>query len=87
MDMGLEPFNVASALNLVLAQRLVRRICSNCKVQYVPDKIELEKALQRWTEVSWFLDETVVAGEGGTATNSSLPRSWRLGSKPATFWS
>ena len=28
LDMGLEPFNVASALNLVLAQRLVRRICS-----------------------------------------------------------
>jgi len=27
LDMGLEPFNVASALNLVLAQRLVRRIC------------------------------------------------------------
>jgi type IV pilus assembly protein PilB len=33
LDMGLEPFNVASALNLVLAQRLVRRICSNCKVK------------------------------------------------------
>ncbi|HEX4683713.1 MAG TPA: ATPase, T2SS/T4P/T4SS family, partial [Gemmatimonadaceae bacterium] len=44
MDMGLEPFNVASALNLVLAQRLVRRICSNCKVAYVPDKIELDAA-------------------------------------------
>ena len=29
--MGLEPFNVAAALNLVLAQRLVRRICGNCK--------------------------------------------------------
>jgi type IV pilus assembly protein PilB len=31
LDMGLEPFNVASALNLVSAQRLLRRICSNCK--------------------------------------------------------
>jgi type II secretory ATPase GspE/PulE/Tfp pilus assembly ATPase PilB-like protein len=29
--MGLEPFNVAAALNLVAAQRLVRRICSNCR--------------------------------------------------------
>jgi type IV pilus assembly protein PilB len=36
LDMGLEPFNVASALNLVLAQRLVRRICGNCKEQYQP---------------------------------------------------
>ncbi|HEX6537303.1 MAG TPA: ATPase, T2SS/T4P/T4SS family [Gemmatimonadaceae bacterium] len=34
LDMGLEPFNVASALNLVLAQRLVRRICNNCRVRY-----------------------------------------------------
>src|SRR5678810_79398 len=31
LDMGLEPFNVASAINLVLAQRLVRRVCSRCK--------------------------------------------------------
>ncbi|HMC53977.1 MAG TPA: ATPase, T2SS/T4P/T4SS family [Gemmatimonadaceae bacterium] len=31
LDMGLEPFNVASALNLILAQRLLRRICNNCK--------------------------------------------------------
>ncbi|MGH7620987.1 MAG: GspE/PulE family protein [Gemmatimonadaceae bacterium] len=40
LDMGLEPFNVASALNLVLAQRLVRRICANCKVQYTPSPEE-----------------------------------------------
>ena len=33
IDMGLEPFNVASALNLVSAQRLVRRICEKCKVE------------------------------------------------------
>jgi type IV pilus assembly protein PilB len=44
LDMGLEPFNVASALNLILAQRLLRRICGNCKYAYVPDKIELDAA-------------------------------------------
>ena len=33
IDMGLEPFNVAAALNLVTAQRLVRRICGNCKAE------------------------------------------------------
>ncbi len=44
MDMGLEPFNVASALNLVLAQRLLRRICGNCKTQYVPSELELDAA-------------------------------------------
>ena len=44
LDMGLEPFNVASALNLVLAQRLVRKICTVCKERYTPDDIELATA-------------------------------------------
>ena len=44
LDMGLEPFNVSSALNLVLAQRLLRRICSNCKTTFVPEKEEFEAA-------------------------------------------
>jgi type IV pilus assembly protein PilB len=39
LDMGLEPFNVAAALNLVTAQRLLRRICTSCKeeVTYPPE--------------------------------------------------
>ncbi|HRN53397.1 MAG TPA: ATPase, T2SS/T4P/T4SS family [Gemmatimonadaceae bacterium] len=50
LDMGLEPFNVSSALNLVLAQRLLRRVCSNCKEQYrlSPDEI----AGAKWTETT-----------------------------------
>ncbi len=31
IDMGIEPFLVASSVNLILAQRLVRRVCANCK--------------------------------------------------------
>jgi type IV pilus assembly protein PilB len=31
MNMGIEPFLVATSVNLICAQRLVRRICSNCK--------------------------------------------------------
>ena len=42
LDMGLEPFNVASALNLVLAQRLLRRICSSCKTKYEISDEELD---------------------------------------------
>ncbi len=34
VDMGIEPFNVASAVNLIVAQRLVRRICSECKQEH-----------------------------------------------------
>ncbi len=33
VDMGMEPFNVASAVTLITAQRLVRRICNNCRVE------------------------------------------------------
>ena len=42
IDMGIEPFNVASAVNLIVAQRLVRRICSNCKEehQYAPEELK-----------------------------------------------
>ena len=48
-----------------------------------PDKIELEKALRRWTEISWFLDESAI-GEAEKAGDraSGLPKAWRLGSKP-----
>jgi type IV pilus assembly protein PilB len=44
LDMGLEPFNVSSALNLVLAQRLVRRICGSCKEKYTITDEELATA-------------------------------------------
>jgi hypothetical protein len=43
-----------------------------------PDKIELEKGLKRWTELSWFLDESALTTPNGGA----LPNVWRLGSKP-----
>jgi type IV pilus assembly protein PilB len=37
MNMGIEPFLVASSVNLICAQRLVRRVCSNCKQpQHMP---------------------------------------------------
>ncbi|MFE8596791.1 type II secretion system ATPase GspE [Archangium violaceum] len=48
VDMGVEPFLVASSLTAVLAQRLVRRVCPDCRVQYSPTDEELkELALNR----------------------------------------
>jgi type IV pilus assembly protein PilB len=44
IDMGLEPFNVAAALNLVTAQRLVRRICNKCKEETTYPEEYLEAA-------------------------------------------
>jgi type IV pilus assembly protein PilB len=39
IDMGIEPLMVASTLNVVLAQRLGRRLCSNCKIDVPKDEI------------------------------------------------
>jgi type IV pilus assembly protein PilB len=41
-EMGIEPFNISAALVCVCAQRLLRRVCKNCKVKYVPDGREAE---------------------------------------------
>src|SRR5574338_271276 len=42
IDMGIEPFNVSSAVNLIVAQRLVRRICKDCKAEYQYSPEELK---------------------------------------------
>src|SRR5690606_8211152 len=36
IDMGVEPFLIASTLEAVLAQRLVRRVCTQCRASYTP---------------------------------------------------
>ena len=40
-EMGIEPFLVGSALDCVVAQRLARRLCSRCKVEYQPEAKDL----------------------------------------------
>ena len=41
VEMGIEPYLVASALDCVLAQRLARKLCGKCKEPYVPTREEL----------------------------------------------
>jgi len=43
VDMGVEPFLVAASLEGVLAQRLVRKICTECKANYEPNETVLEQ--------------------------------------------
>lgn len=46
LNMGVKPFNIASAVNLITAQRLARRLCPACKqIDDVPDDIVLESGL------------------------------------------
>src|SRR5476649_1878683 len=55
LNMGVEPYNFVSALNCVLAQRLVRQICEHCKhpVKY-PDSLLIESGLNpdEWRNVT-----------------------------------
>ncbi len=47
-EMGIEPFNISASMVCVVAQRLLRRVCKNCKMPYEPEgreKVILEKAL------------------------------------------
>ena len=41
LDMGIESFLVASAVTAVVAQRLLRRVCSSCRVPYLPTEEEM----------------------------------------------
>lgn len=42
LDMDIEPFLIASTIKAIVGQRLVRRLCNNCRQQYVPAKEEIE---------------------------------------------
>lgn len=43
VDIGIEPFLITSAVRAVIAQRLIRILCPNCKEEYTPDPIALER--------------------------------------------
>ena len=42
VDMGIEPFLIASSVTAILAQRLVRKLCNACKKPYAPDQASLK---------------------------------------------
>lgn len=44
INMGIEPFLIASSILLISAQRLVRKLCTACKTAYVPDEAFLKSA-------------------------------------------
>lgn len=53
LDMGCDPFSFADAMLGVLAQRLARRICKDCKEQYVGTKEEYEELRQGYGPDYW----------------------------------
>jgi len=43
LDIGIQPFLLGSCVNLIVAQRLIRTICKDCKEEYTPSQTELDK--------------------------------------------
>jgi type IV pilus assembly protein PilB len=66
INMGVEPYNFVSALNCVLAQRLVRKLCSTCKRAYQPSEDELRDSGLRPEAVS---DKLIFMSVGCDACN------------------
>jgi type II secretory ATPase GspE/PulE/Tfp pilus assembly ATPase PilB-like protein len=48
LDMGIDPFNVADALLCILAQRLCRTLCNDCKGEYHPKENEWNELLEEY---------------------------------------
>ena len=97
LNMGVEPYNFVSALNCILAQRLVRLICDSCRtvVHYPPEVLEASGLdPQQWSEVAFYEGQGCIecsgAGfRGRTAIHELLDLSDRiremiLGKKPTS---
>ena len=61
LDMGMDPFNFADALLGILAQRLAKRLCKECKVAYQPTPEEIKHLLAEYSDElthtdSWMKD-------------------------------
>jgi type IV pilus assembly protein PilB len=86
LNMGVEPYNFVSALNCILAQRLVRLICESCrtKMHYTPEVLEASGLDPKtWSEVNFYEGQGCIecAGtgfRGRTAIHELLDLSDRI---------
>lgn len=90
LDMNVEPFLIASTVRAVIGQRLVRRLCSQCRVSYTPDESEFSEVkrmfglatqedMQRIHELERSaLEEGIGAEDKETATSTDgILKLWR----------
>jgi type IV pilus assembly protein PilB len=86
LNMGVEPYNFVSALNCILAQRLVRLICNSCRtvVHYSPEVLEASGLdPEQWSKVNFYEGQGCIecAGtgfRGRTAIHELLDLSDRI---------
>lgn len=70
MDMGIEPFLLASTLELVISQRLVRKICESCRYSSTVKLTEIEKQFSQ-AKHYFKKEETLYKGKGCSVCNST----------------
>lgn len=80
LDMGIEPFLIASTVRAVVGQRLVRRLCPNCRESYLPEATIVKKIADSFgiKDASFmkFIHELEVSAlEGGIGANSDAAKS------------
>src|SRR5262249_3914802 len=59
INIGVEPYLISSAVNAILAQRLVRKICTHCKKEYQPSA-----EMREFLSLQGFASETTFKGDG-----------------------
>lgn len=90
LDMDIEPFLIASTVKAVVGQRLVRRLCVNCRQSYSPDQSDVTALQQSFNLSPEKMHEIhtleVQAKEGGigaddaiSSTDSTISSLWRAG--------
>lgn len=91
LDMDIEPFLIASTVRVVVGQRLVRRLCKNCKQDYAPSESEIQTiskvfgfgtatAMQRIHELERAAANQEIGkdiGEGTSSTPSTISRLYK----------
>lgn len=78
LDMGIEPFLIASTVKAVVGQRLVRRLCMNCRQSYQPEQPEVEAVMRLFNlpeekgfDIIHTLEETALRQNIGSDTPMS----------------
>jgi type IV pilus assembly protein PilB len=71
LNMGVEPFLITASVNLVLAQRLARRICADCKTPFEPDPVALFDLGFTPEQVERARQEKLIVGAGCQTCNNS----------------
>jgi type IV pilus assembly protein PilB len=59
INIGVEPYLISAALNAVLAQRLVRKVCQHCKEEYIPSD-----EMKEFLTLQGFMSEKTYKGKG-----------------------